>query len=222
MFESPNEVILSAIVVLSGCIVTVMFGRWLRLSSLPVTLLYLWHSALGFVFSNYVLNNGGDAFAYYQKALFGFVQADLGTDFVVWLTSFPTTLGFTYWPLSFLYNVIGSIGLVLFYAALKEAASPQPSRLMQLLVFVCAAVPSLSFWTSGIGKDSISLFSVGLFLWSITAFERRQVAYLEASCQVQGGKLHPLERRHQRRTSRAASRGRSPGRSWHCSQARSR
>src|SRR3954447_20251855 len=176
MFESPNEVILSAIVVLSGCIVTVMFGRWLRLSSLPVTLLYLWHSALGFVFSNYVLNNGGDAFAYYQKALFGFVQADLGTDFVVWLTSFPTTLGFTYWPLSFLYNVIGSIGLVLFYAALKEAASPQPSRLMQLLVFVCAAVPSLSFWTSGIGKDSISLFSVGLFLWSITAFERRQVA----------------------------------------------
>jgi hypothetical protein len=174
MLEALNEGILSAIVFLLGGILAVLVGRWLRLPLLFTTFLYFWHSALGYFYSSYVLENGGDAFVYYQKARFEFVQADLGTDFVVWLTSFPTSLGFTYWPLAFLYNALGAAGLVFFYAALREVAGPSPTRLTRFLIPLCVLIPSLSFWTSGIGKDSIALLSVGLFLWSVMSLGRRQ------------------------------------------------
>jgi hypothetical protein len=175
MFESWNEVVLSAIVLLCGGSAAVLVGRWLHLRPLSTILLYSWHSALGYSYSYYILENGGDAFIYYQKARFEFVQADLGTDFVVWLTSFPTTVGFTYWPLAFLYNAIGATGLIFFYAALRSTAGPNPTSLTRLLVLVCTLIPSLSFWTSGIGKDSIAFLSVGMLLWSISALERRYV-----------------------------------------------
>lgn len=190
MFESVNEIVLTAIVMLCGGIVTVLVGRWLRLPAIASALLYLWHSVLGFYFANYVLNNGGDAFAYYQKARFGFVEADLGTDFIVWLTSFPASIGLTYWPLSFLYNVLGSVGLVFFYAALKEAASPQSSRFLRIVVYICVAIPSLSFWTSGIGKDAIAFLSVGLFLWSTSDFGRRHVGAIAAVFLMLGVRPH--------------------------------
>jgi hypothetical protein len=105
------------------------------------------------------------------------VQPNLGTEFVAWITSIPVSLGFTYWPLAFLYNLTGAIGLIFFYAALEEA-TPADSRspFTTLLVLVCLLIPSLSFWTSGIGKDAPAFLAVGVFLWSVQKFSRRQIA----------------------------------------------
>lgn len=177
MFESLNEFVLSAITVLSGGIVAVLVGRWLNLRSPMVVLLYAWHTALGYFFSSYVLINGGDAWDYYQHARFDFVQPTLGTEFVTWVTSIPVSLGFTYWPLAFVYNAIGAIGLVFFYAALRETLSSAPGGgFARLLVLICAFIPSLSFWTAGIGKDAPAFLAVGIFLWSALAFGKRQMA----------------------------------------------
>jgi hypothetical protein len=181
MFESLNEFVLSAIVVLSGGVLAVLVGRWLGCRSPIVALLYAWHTALGFFFSSYVLTYGGDAWAYYQHARFDYVQLKLGTEFIAWITSIPVSIGFTYWPVAFLYNAIGAIGLVFFYAALEETASTHGQSIFTtLLVLVCAFIPSLSFWTSGIGKDAPAFLAVGIFLWSTKAFGHRQVAAIIA------------------------------------------
>jgi hypothetical protein len=176
MFESVNEFVLSAIVVLSGGVVTVLIGKWLDRRAPIVLLLYLWHTALGFFYSSYVLTYGGDAWDYYQHARFDYVEPNLGTEFIAWITSIPVSLGFTYWPLAFLYNTAGAVGLIFFYAALEEARSDGPKSVFStLLVLVCVLIPSLSFWTSGIGKDAPACLAVGLFLWSAMAFSRRQI-----------------------------------------------
>jgi hypothetical protein len=176
-----NEFVLSAIVVLSGGVLAVLIGRWLGCRSPIVALLYAWHTALGFFFSSYVLTYGGDAWAYYQHARFDYVQANLGTEFIAWITSLPVSLGFSYWPLAFLYNTAGAIGLVFFYAALEDvSAAHGKSILTTLLVLICLLIPSLSFWTSGIGKDAPAFLAVGIFLWSTKAFGRRQLAAILA------------------------------------------
>jgi hypothetical protein len=177
MFESMNEFVLSAIVVLLGGVLTSLVGRWLGRRQPVVLLLYVWHTILGFFYSSYVLTYGGDAWDYYQHARFDYVRPNLGTEFVAWITSIPVSLGFTYWPLGFLYNIAGAVGLIFFYTALEEAASANGKSLFTtLLVLICVLIPSLSFWTSGIGKDAPAFLAVGIFLWSVLAFSRRQLA----------------------------------------------
>lgn len=181
MFESQTEIVLTGIVLIAGGCLSLAVGKWLRLNAVTVLLLYLWHTALSFYFSNYVLQNGGDAFTYYQKARFDAAEPGIGTDFVTWITSLPVILGLSYWPISLLFNVVGSIGLLFFYSALNGTSKPaSKSFLSTLLIFLCAFLPSLSFWTSGIGKDAIAFLSVGLFLWSTVNFESRQLSMIAA------------------------------------------
>ena len=144
-------------------------------------LLYVWHTVLGFFYSSYVLTYGGDAWDYYQHAKFDYVQPNLGTEFIAWITSMPVSLGFTYWPLAFLYNAAGAVGLIFFYAALEDVTTADGKSLFTtLLVLVSLLIPSLSFWTSGIGKDAPAFLAVGIFLWSVKAFSRRQIATASA------------------------------------------
>ena len=181
MFGSLNDFVLSAIVFLVGGISCVFIGKWLKLHLGVVAALIVWHTALGIYYADYVLINGGDAFVYYQKAKFDFIELSLGTDFIVWLTSFPVSLGLSYWPVSFLYNAIGTIGLVFFYAALRETGVfSAESWALRLIALLCLFIPSLSFWTSGIGKDALAFLAVGLFLWSTMSFGRRQPAAIAA------------------------------------------
>ena len=70
MFDSSNEFVLSAIVVLLGGVLTLLVGKWLGRPQPVVVLLYLWHTVLGFFYSSYVLIYGGDAWDYYQHARF--------------------------------------------------------------------------------------------------------------------------------------------------------
>jgi hypothetical protein len=174
MFESLNTFVLSALVLLSGGVACLFIGRWMDLRPVLTLSLAFWHIALGCYYAGYVLENGGDAFVYYQRAQFDFVEPTLGTGFLIWLSSFPVSLGLTYWPLSLLYNVLGTVGLIAFCAALRE--TPVAAGLIhgRILVLVCCFLPSLSFWTSGIGKDSLGFLSVGLFLWSTMNLARRQ------------------------------------------------
>ena len=181
MFDSLNDFVLSAIVFLTGALSCIMVARWLKLHLGLVATLIAWHTALASYYANYVLLNGGDAFVYFQRARFDFVEPALGTEFVVWFTSFPVSLGFTYWPISFLYNAIGTFGLVFFYAALRDTGVfSLESRLLRVIASLCLLIPSLSFWTSGIGKDSIAFMSAGLFLWAVMDIGRRQPGAIAA------------------------------------------
>src|SRR4051794_10674391 len=181
LFDSLNNFVWSAIVFLLGGALCASIGRPIGVKPIPSTLLYLWHSAWAVSYSSYIMVNGGDAFDYFERARFDFVQPDFGTDFVIWLTSFPASIGLGFWPISFVYNAAGALGLIFICATLREvSAEAGKDRLTQFLVVLCLALPSMSFWTSGIGKDSIAFLSVGMLLWSTTHFGRRQIAAVAA------------------------------------------
>ena len=180
MLESLNTFVLSALVLLSGGIACFFIGKWLGLRPMMSLSLAFWHISLGYYHASYVLENGGDAFTYYQKAQFDFVEPTLGTGFIVWLSSFPVSLGFSYWSLSLLYNILGTIGLLAFCAALRGTPIAAGSVYGRFVVLVCCFLPSVSFWTSGIGKDSLGFLSVGLFLWATMNLARRQLVAIAA------------------------------------------
>ena len=70
------------------------------------------------------------------------------------------------------FQIFGFIGLLAFDASLREVTkykSRQIRRLATLIVFL----PSISFWSAAIGKDSLSFMAMGLALWAAMKLKRR-------------------------------------------------
>jgi hypothetical protein len=90
----------------------------------------------------------------------------LGTDAVVLITSlFSSGLGLSVLGVFLVYNLIGYVGLLAVDGSLQVATAYRP-KYVRYLATIIIFLPSVSFWSAAIGKDSIAFLSVGLALWA--------------------------------------------------------
>lgn len=140
--------------------------------------LYLWHSLFCVVYILYSMGNPADAIRYFTLSLTWDQPPNYGTRFVIFFSSvFTQGLGLSYGGLFFVYNILGSIGLIAFSAALREVIvgkSHNARKVAAILPFL----PGFSFWSTAIGKDSIAFFGVGLICWAAASPYRRFPAIL--------------------------------------------
>lgn len=133
------------------------------------SLLYLWHTFFCFFYYFFSIENGADSIAYYHKITLGEGSFYPGTPFVTFLGSIIfNPFHASYLNIFLFFNILGAIGLVLFYLVLKEYISNK-------LWFLIILLPSMSFWTSALGKDSIAFFSVCLFLYAIVKNKKNYI-----------------------------------------------
>lgn len=161
------------LVFLAGLVVAQSVGRAVGSSPTRSLVLYIWHTVFCLVYAVYVLTNGGDAVAYYAAGLQSGAEFSVGTDAITFLVNIlVSTLGLSFLGASLVFNVPGVIGLLAFDASLRVATADKTGairRLGTLIIFL----PSVSFWSSAIGKDSISFMSCGLALWAALDLKRR-------------------------------------------------
>ena len=173
MFESSWSIVIAFIVFFLGLSLIAKTSNYFGLKQSRGLLLYLWHTLLCFVYFYYAFTFGGDAFAYYSKALSDGFEFRVGTTAVVFLTKVLVHgLGFGVVACFLFFNILGSIGLLAFNGALKQATqnkSKSLKRLATLIVFL----PSVSFWSSAIGKDAVSFMAMGLALWAALQLNKR-------------------------------------------------
>lgn len=173
LFSTPWDVFVAAGIAIAGALLCINIGRSFAVSRKRALLLYLWHTLFCVIYANYVLVKGGDAITYYQSSLTGDTAFGLGTQFVWAFTGlFSSVLSFSLFSTFVIYNLIGSIGLLAFDASLHTAVSGysrRPRIIAELIVFL----PSISFWSSAIGKDAISFMATGLALWAALDLRRR-------------------------------------------------
>jgi hypothetical protein len=70
------------------------------------------------------------------------------------------------------FNIFGTIGLLSFDASLRAATAISQRSVRQLATLI-VFLPSVSFWSSAIGKDALSFMAAGLALWSAQDLRRR-------------------------------------------------
>lgn len=129
-----------------------------------ITGLFLWHTFFSFFYFLFTLNNAADAVNYYRISVTENINFYPGSPFLYFFSSiFSKGLDASYLNVTLIYNIFGLLGLVLLYHSLKRYIE-KLSWYWILLLFI----PSMSFWSAGLGKDSISFFSVCLFLYAIT------------------------------------------------------
>lgn len=177
--ESVTGYTLTAFVLVVGACICLLLGRQLAIRPEMTLAIYTWHTICGIVFYLFILSDGGDPLAYFQRAKYEYISLTYGTEFVVWLTSIPVELGFSFLSTSMLYNIIGAAALLVFHASLRDAVY-KPGRFSGLLVLICTFLPSVSFWTSGIGKDAIAFLAVAFFVRSSVQLERRFLLMIAA------------------------------------------
>lgn len=173
MFEDYWSVTSAFLVFLLGALLVVKISSFFKLAAKRGMLIYLWHSVFCLVYLAYAQKYGADALVYYKKAVAGRFDFSLGTAAVDGLTSLLVHgLGFGVLSCFLVFNIFGSIGLLAFDGALQQAVKNKSNNLKRLAT-VIVFLPSVSFWSSAIGKDAISFLAMGLALWAALQLNKR-------------------------------------------------
>lgn len=167
------SVISAAFVFIAGALISMKVGPYFNVGQRRSFLLYLWHSLFCIVYLLYVRGSGGDALMYYDVSMRDSVDFTHGTAAVLFITR---VLGY-FLELSILgvflaFNIFGFLGLLAFDGALKYGAAGK-GRLMRRVASMLIFLPSVSFWSSAIGKDAIAFTATGLALWAAINMKRR-------------------------------------------------
>jgi len=172
-FNDAWDVISSLSVFLFGLIFFISIRRQFSSRLSRVAFLYLWHSFFCIVYMLYVINNGGDALMYYNSGVDQGFAFSLGTDAVRYIVFLLTQLfGLSFLGCSLFFHLIGFVGLLAFDAALREVTWYK-SRYIRLSATLIVFLPSVSFWSVGLGKDPFSFLATGLALWAALDTRRR-------------------------------------------------
>ena len=156
----------ASIAFMLGALLSIKVCKFFDTSSKRSLILYMWHTAFCLVYLVYVVNYGGDAGMYYGTSIHGHIDPTVGTGAIQYLASFfSSALGMSLLGVFLSFNLFGFVGLLAFDSSLQEAVANRGRRVRYFATLV-VFLPSVSFWSSAIGKDAISFMAAGLALWA--------------------------------------------------------
>ncbi|MFT0547429.1 hypothetical protein ACMHYO_13990 [Allopusillimonas ginsengisoli] len=165
-FGSAWQVVSAALVLLAGIAVAKVLSKTFHGSTRRALLLYCWHTVFCVYYAYFLLDNVGDATAYYYQAVQGNITFSLGTAAVELITYFCVSIfGLSFLGTFLVYNIFGFIGIMAFDGSLRIATADK-SKWVRRLATLIILLPSVSFWSSAIGKDAIAFMATSLALWA--------------------------------------------------------
>ncbi|MYN13576.1 hypothetical protein GSY71_10565 [Pusillimonas sp. TS35] len=174
------HVISATLVFLAGLLIMLAIARRFQCSRRRALFLYAWHTALCMVYLVYTQSNVSDARGYYLTALQGPAGFSAGSAAIEYLTWFCIhVLGLSYLGCFLFYNLFGSVGLIAFDASLRSVSADK-SRLIRLTALAVVLLPSVSFWSSAIGKDAPAFLAATLSMWAALDFRKRAGLFILA------------------------------------------
>ncbi len=135
--------------------------------------LYFYHTVFCLFYYWYVDNFGGDAIGYYKSASIGDFDLNFGTDAVSVIVYFLYHIfSLSIISIFLVFNIFGAVGLILFAQCLQVALQGNQSCLSKIS-WIVLLLPSISFWSSAIGKDSLSFLAITLAIWAALELKKR-------------------------------------------------
>ena len=172
-FNSGIDVFSNFLVFLIGAIIILSIAGVFNASRVRVFGLYIWHTIFSIAYAYLSTLGGADSISYYLKSLDQLGEFSMGTMAITHFTAiFSQGLGLSYYGVFLIFNIFGVIGLIAVDAALRHATVDK-SKFVKQLALIVVLLPSINFWTSAIGKDSLSFMATCLALWSAIHLRKR-------------------------------------------------
>lgn len=153
--------------------IVIKFIKYIKVNQKISILIFLWHSIFCFLYLNYSISNFLDSTGYYYVS---FVKENLefrGNDIIIGFTSiFSKYMGFNQTSCFLVFNLFGSLGQILFYKNIQPFIQKIKSK-YKLLVSLTIWLPTIHFWTAGIGKDALIYFLLNLSIFSLYNLQKR-------------------------------------------------
>lgn len=143
--------------------------------------LWFFHMLVGTGYYFVTRNGGGDAWGYWKRAKvmdsddFWFnLLGSKGTGFMNAFNYLPSkVLDLGFFTNTMFYALIGFFGFVFFYVIAYQLI-PFNSKFKGYFLFpLVFFMPNLHFWSSGIGKDTILFFCIGMFCYGLLNITKR-------------------------------------------------
>ncbi|MQX54381.1 hypothetical protein [Alcanivorax sediminis] len=164
LYTESYELLYVMNVVMAGALTIPLVARFFKVSISYAAVLYVWHSLFAVAYAMFVVANGGDAREYYLHS-FNEPSFSLGTHAVrVGVSFLSVGLGYPFLACSLTFAFLGYLGVVAFYSSLKEVMATEGGWWSWFIAMI-PLLPSLNFWSVGLGKDSVSFFSICMILW---------------------------------------------------------
>jgi len=171
--SSVYHVFSVSVIFFIGAIVSTVVGRSFGIFTVKSLILYVWHTTFSLLYCWYVLNAGGDAISYFLDGQSWSGEFSVGTAAVTAVSTLLVSgLGLSILGTFLVFNIFGQIGLLAFWGSLKKATIGKASPIRALVTLIIF-LPSVSFWTSALGKDALSFMAAGLALWSSLKLSKR-------------------------------------------------
>ena len=151
----------------------VKFAKLIKANEKISLLIYFWHTLFCIIYINYAITNNLDAIGYFlaSKNLENFSLYSTG--FVRSFNSiFAKYLSLNLVSCFFIFNLIGSLGQILFYKNIEPFIKQIKSNLKYLFL-LSVWLPTIHFWTSPIGKDSLIYFFINLSIYCLYKLNKR-------------------------------------------------
>lgn len=156
-----------------GSMISVIIGRKFGVGVGGALVIYVWHTLFSIFYCWYVLQSGGDALSYFRWGQFWSGEIGVGTAAVRAIAGLLVSgMGLSILGTFLVFNIFGQIGLLAFWGSLREATIGRSWRIRWLATLIIF-LPSVSFWSSALGKDAISFMATGLALWSSLNLAKR-------------------------------------------------
>ena len=173
------DTFVSICIILASVIITVGISLKYRNNYYEGLILYSWHSLWCIIFliatQYYRFSDSAgwyvNSFKYMEfgenpKNIFDF-QSYSHNHLMYLLNLSFSNIGLKFTSISLIFNLFSSLGLIYFYFALNLK---RYNRIYSLILFLM--FPSFMFWTSGVSKDSLILFPIGLMIFYLNNFEK--------------------------------------------------
>ena len=138
--------------------------------------LFIAHTIFSLAYLLYALSSRSDSFQYYNVADSS-NWVDLfktGTSFISFVAlPFVKYLNLSYYATMFLFSYFGFLAVLLFYVTAKENVPLPPFWRGLSYIEIIFLLPNLHFWSGSIGKGSIILLGLGMFIYGLSRFNRR-------------------------------------------------
>ena len=174
LINSFLDILLIIVVLGAGFLITLISAKILSLPSGRAILIYFWHTFFSFIYAWYTIEFYGDTIFYYREAQKGIDPFGFSTQSIVFISSLIYEIfEISFLGMGFIFGMFGLIGLLTFDSSLRFITKNK-SKNIKILATLFIFLPSVSFWSSGLGKDAIAFMAVNLVLWaSLNLYNRK-------------------------------------------------
>lgn len=173
IYSSPWHIFSALCVFLIGAAISLFLSKKLYLKQSEALFIYCWHSLFSMVYLVYTLRNPADSVRYFTSNAFDEQRFSLGTRAVEYFTGLLKVFDLSYLGCFLVFNIIGAIGLITFAGVIKKTVK-NSKRSLKFMSLIVVLLPSISFWSSAIGKDAISFLAINIALWAVLSLNKNK------------------------------------------------